>query len=902
MRRSVAGVLSLAMVLPSLPVHAQMVDLPPVGQKVPLSQVFDPTVLKAITVDPHNPLRFDFFVNEGQDVLPGSDPQEDSRKDQYRLLIKDFLAALTIPERQLWVNLSPYEKDRIIDERLGLTGMGRDLLAQDYLLKQVTAALLYPEEDIGRDFWVEVYRLAQEKFGTTDIPVDTFNKVWIMPDTAEVYQEGTTAVVVRNRLKVLMEADYAALQGSMIERSSGNNEAHRIAKDVMRAVIIPALEQEVNEGKNFARIRQIYNALILAAWYKKTMRASFLGKAYVDQSKVNGVLQNDAGENLRIYAQYVEAFRKGAFSYIKDEVDRYSGEVIPRKYFSGGFLTGEDFSQRVVVTSGAVDLAKRQPILAAARTSKIKIDVNLVQSDAAQNTSFKAKLPLEDSQKQSGQDDPDIDDIKKLAEAIHVLQPYEEYPVYSRSAELKKMKSQLRQMLKDAFSKYMEGEDSYDELVATFSQIIDGDETGLRSLVMSGVYTLDVFRLFRGLAMFARPTEVPMGEVLDILGLDPGIKAFFIDALARMDTVENYEEFFNGLLENIPAANKRVRDNVYTQGEDNDLQHLHAEREEQWKTTKADGHPEEWVAEKIIEAKSRFAASYLFLETLIGKTVADARNLLFLRAKREMSALEKVTEGEVPYYTLKDLLAGRIAFSDIQELAKTASNIDDISVMFSDYIAKMQQDKKDLLARKALLTGKALERVNRRLLVLENNLKNFKDKNRVMVVKKNYFADGSKGWYRAVHYVFMLGDGLWTIEVQLKTLKAAILHDIEHKVKYKRKQSKEFENYDALVKLMWLLDAVELANYCVIKEKKLTEQFFGKDAAEVQGGIDVRNIDKELRVSGQGGRLNVDGVDMPAGTIDGFSPLIRSIVPVQGIHLHGLYSSAGSKEPDLARL
>ena len=267
-----------------------------------------------------------------------------------------------------------------------------------------------------------------------------------------------------------------------------------------------------------------------------------------------------------------------------------------------------------------------------------------------------------------------------------------------------------------------------------------------------------------------------------------------------------------------------------------------------------------------------------------------------------MSALEKVTEGEVPYYTLKDLLAGRIAFSDIQELAKTASNIDDISVMFSDYIDKMEQDKKDLLARKALLKGKALERVNRRLLVLENNLKNFKDKNRVMVVKKNYFADGSKGWYRAVHYVFMLGDGLWTIEVQLKTLKAAILHDIEHKVKYKRKQSKEFENYDALVKLMWLLDAVELANYCVIKEKKLTEQYFGKDAAEVQGGIDVRNIDKELRVSGQGGRLNVDGVDMPAGTIDGFSPLIRSIVPVQGIHLHGLYSSAGSKEPDLARL
>jgi hypothetical protein len=45
-------------------------------------------------------------------------------------LIKYFLASLTIPEKDLWVNLSPYEKDRIIPQSFGLTEMGRDLLSR----------------------------------------------------------------------------------------------------------------------------------------------------------------------------------------------------------------------------------------------------------------------------------------------------------------------------------------------------------------------------------------------------------------------------------------------------------------------------------------------------------------------------------------------------------------------------------------------------------------------------------------------------------------------------------------------------------------------------------------------------------------------------------------------------
>jgi hypothetical protein len=115
-----------------------------------------------------------------------------------------FLASMTIPEDDMWVNLSPYEDGRIIPKTFGQTAMGRDLLAQDYILKQITASLIYPEEQLGKDFWQKVYDKAFEKFGTTDIPVNTFNKVWIIPDKAKVFEDGDKAVVLESHLKVML--------------------------------------------------------------------------------------------------------------------------------------------------------------------------------------------------------------------------------------------------------------------------------------------------------------------------------------------------------------------------------------------------------------------------------------------------------------------------------------------------------------------------------------------------------------------------------------------------------------------------------------------------------------------------------------------------------------------------
>src|ERR1700744_304023 len=148
--------------------------LPQPGVMVHLSPPLDPPILKGIKVHPDNPFRFDFILDKGDSQL-----SNDALKDQSNKLIKYFLASLTIPEKDLWVNLPPYEKDRIIPDSFGRTGMGRDLLAEDYMLKQITASLIYPEDATGKKFWKRVYEEAAKRFGTTNVPVNTFNKVWI---------------------------------------------------------------------------------------------------------------------------------------------------------------------------------------------------------------------------------------------------------------------------------------------------------------------------------------------------------------------------------------------------------------------------------------------------------------------------------------------------------------------------------------------------------------------------------------------------------------------------------------------------------------------------------------------------------------------------------------------------
>jgi hypothetical protein len=303
-------------------------NLPAPGTPIHTSPAFKPVMLQGIRVDPKNPLHLDFIIDTGDTV-----PNAQTLRAETLKLVRYFLASLTVPNDQLWVNLSPYEKNRIIPDRLALTEMGSELLAQDYMLKQLTVSLMGPEQAAGRQFWSQIYAKAGEKYGSSPIPLDIFNKIWIVPDKATVYEHQGTAVIVESHLKVMLEQDYLALE----KNHQAVQNRGSVASALIREVVLPQIEREVNEGRNFAGVRQVNNALILAAWFKQNLKRSFLGQRYANRNKVSGIDLQDRTVKQKIYAQYLKAFKKGVYNYIKEDVDPQTQQMVARKYFLGGY-------------------------------------------------------------------------------------------------------------------------------------------------------------------------------------------------------------------------------------------------------------------------------------------------------------------------------------------------------------------------------------------------------------------------------------------------------------------------------------------------------------------------------------------------------------------------------------
>jgi SAM-dependent methyltransferase len=307
-----------------------------------MARTFEPPVLCGLKTYPQEPFRFEFLLDKGDEARV---------QDVSERLIKYFLTSLTIPEKDLWVNLSPAEPDRIVEKDFGRTGMGQELLALDLVLKQMTAALLTPQGETGRAFWDKVYTRLKEKYGTAEISVDDISKVWITPGKVVVYEHNASALIMESSLKVMAESDYLTREKVTGRRllenmhdglkatghqlpASGSTD---IVKRVLNEIIIPEVEKEVNTGANFAPLRQVYHSLILAAWYKRRLKEGLLARSYVDQKKIFGVEKSKGALSVEVlYQQYLDAYREGLKGTIVEGLDQTTGEVVPRKYIAGG--------------------------------------------------------------------------------------------------------------------------------------------------------------------------------------------------------------------------------------------------------------------------------------------------------------------------------------------------------------------------------------------------------------------------------------------------------------------------------------------------------------------------------------------------------------------------------------
>ena len=103
------------------------------------------------------------------------------------------------------------------------------------------------------------------------------------PESGEDPEKALTRFLqaaARRKLKVMLEQDYVSLHASeqLAEEDGG---AAGIGREVLREVVLPAIEKEVNEGQNFAQLRQINTSLILALWYKQALKQHLLNQVSV---------------------------------------------------------------------------------------------------------------------------------------------------------------------------------------------------------------------------------------------------------------------------------------------------------------------------------------------------------------------------------------------------------------------------------------------------------------------------------------------------------------------------------------------------------------------------------------------------------------------------------------------
>jgi TIR domain-containing protein len=286
-------------------------DAPPNPDRMLLpSRKFVPAFPKGLALNDENPLDFSFIMDSGHSELYGEDFKVELQK-----VVDYFKTMLAVPEEDVYVNLAPNESAKLLSQALRGTRLGIALLEFDYRLKRLSASLLHPDVDTGRRFWEEVLDRCKGDLDLKEIPYAGFQRVWIVPDKAVVYEDtresierllsreqGTRggggeeepcAIVIEQRLKAMTEREYLAGRGH-------TERADRLAAiwdEAFRRVALPVIEAEVNEGENFAEMRQIYYTMILEVWFKNKYRSHPMVARYVDSgnpSQLVGVIRDVA--------------------------------------------------------------------------------------------------------------------------------------------------------------------------------------------------------------------------------------------------------------------------------------------------------------------------------------------------------------------------------------------------------------------------------------------------------------------------------------------------------------------------------------------------------------------------------------------------------------------------------
>ena|GEM_PF-3266336 len=286
-----------------------------------------------------------------------------------RGLVDYFLVGLSLPDKSFWVNLRPDRPDNIIDPELEKTDIGKVLLEADLNLKKDMAGLTSPRTPSGKQYWNKLYAKARELFGTEQVGLPVYTRPWIVPGEIIVRQSKANAYIYKADLKVMLEEDYLRDKSAPLFTDPRFKELNDYSSVLLRELVIPKLTQEVNSGRSYASLRQVYYSLIFARWFKEYAKTALCasedrqglsGKyaARVDSGDLNGLFSKKSWSKTDYFNQYKRSFRQGEYNE-SEFINTPDGQTV-RQYVSGGisfnFFPGAAGGAGITVVNAANDL------------------------------------------------------------------------------------------------------------------------------------------------------------------------------------------------------------------------------------------------------------------------------------------------------------------------------------------------------------------------------------------------------------------------------------------------------------------------------------------------------------------------------------------------------------------
>jgi len=251
-----------------------------------------------------------------------------------------FMTGLAIPNDKFWVNLAPWEPDRIIDDELKQSEVGRIMLEADLQMKRDFSNYTNPcASEIGKEYWMFLdgkreilVQQCMRKFpgeikDRDNVYFRPVTRHWIVPDKVYAYTNGSEIYIINATLTISSDPviDHAYFlvnnqdvrtlsRGCQEELNRSAIEFSQYVKELSDSMILPYVVADVNHADKYEDLRNVYFALALAQWYKSCITSQRdIFRQSLDSSGSSAFNGEGSWSPYEIWENYVHSFENGDY-------------------------------------------------------------------------------------------------------------------------------------------------------------------------------------------------------------------------------------------------------------------------------------------------------------------------------------------------------------------------------------------------------------------------------------------------------------------------------------------------------------------------------------------------------------------------------------------------------------